>query len=116
LRDRWRIRVGGRLLHAENLTFADDIAALVARTAVLGGSVAFATLFYTGPDCELLLPRLRALLETQVGAGVSHIKLGGRDKLVARFAAADGFSLRKILIPVISHLRKQETVPKVWVL
>jgi urease accessory protein len=115
-RDRWRIRVDNRLLHAENLTFADDIAALVARTAVLGGSVAFATLLYTGPDCELLLPQLRARVETQSGAGISHIKIGGRDKLVARFAAADGFSLRKILIPVISHLRKQKTVPKVWVL
>ncbi len=115
-RDRWRIRVDSRLLHAENLTFADDIAALVARTAVLAGSVAFATLFYTGPDSEMLLPRLRALVEAQAGAGVSHIRLGGRDKLVGRFAAADGFSLRKILIPVISHLRKQKTVPKVWVL
>lgn len=115
-RDRWRIRVDNRLLHGENLTFADDIAALVARTAVLGGKVAFATLLYTGPDCEMLLPQLRAHIEMQAGAGVSHIKLGGREKLVGRFAAADGFSLRKILIPVISHLRKQKTVPKVWVL
>lgn len=115
-RDRWRIRVDNRLLHAENLTFADDIAALVGRTAVLGGNVAFATLFYTGPDCELLLPHLRALIDTQAGGGVSHIRIGGRDKLVGRFAATDGFSLRKILIPVISHLRKQKTVPKVWVL
>ncbi|OCP36378.1 urease accessory protein UreD [Ensifer sp. LC163] len=115
-RDRWRIRVDGRLLHAENLTFADDIAALAVRASVLGDNVAFATLFYAGPDCELLLPRLRAQLETQAGAGVSHVQVGGRDKLVARFVAADGFSLRKILIPVISHLRKQTTVPKVWVL
>lgn len=115
-RDRWRIRVDGRLLHAENLTFADDIAELVAHAAVLGGSVAFATLFYTGPDCDLILPQLRARIDTQAGAGVSHTQIAGRDKLVGRFAAADGFSLRKILIPVISHLRKQQTVPKVWVL
>ncbi len=115
-RDRWRIRVDNRLLHAENLTFADDITALVARTAILRGSVAFATLFYTGADCELLLPQLRAFIDTQAGGGVSHIQIAGRDKLVGRFAAADGFSLRKTLIPVISHLRKQKTVPKVWVL
>ncbi len=115
-RDRWRIRVDDRLLHAENLTFADDIAALVARTAILRGRVAFATLFYTGPDCEMLLPQLRTLIDTEAGGGVSHIQIAGRDKLVGRFAAADGFSLRKILIPVISHLRKQKTVPKVWVL
>ncbi|NRP23110.1 Urease accessory protein UreD [Ensifer adhaerens] len=115
-RDRWRIRVDDRLLHAENLTFADDIAALVARTAILRGRVAFATLFYTGPDCEMLLPQLRTLIDTEAGGGVSHIQIAGRDKLVGRFAAADGFSLRKTLIPVISHLRKQKTVPKVWVL
>lgn len=115
-RDRWRIRVDDRLLHAENLTFADDIAALVARTAILRGRVAFATLFYTGPDCEMLLPPLRTLIDTEAGGGVSHIQIAGRDKLVGRFAAADGFSLRKTLIPVISHLRKQKTVPKVWVL
>lgn len=115
-RDRWRIRVDDRLLHAENLTFADDIAALVARTAILRGRVAFATLFYTGPDCEMLLPQLRTLIDTEAGGGVSHIQIAGLDKLVGRFAAADGFSLRKTLIPVISHLRKQKTVPKVWVL
>jgi urease accessory protein len=31
-----------------------------------------------------------------------------------RLAAADGFVLRKILIPVISVLRNGAPVPKVW--
>lgn len=116
VRDRWRIRVEGRLLHADNLSLAGDIAGLGERNAVLGGAAAFATLLYVGPDCELMLPRLRALLGDEGRAGVSHLQVGGRDKLVARFAAPDGFALRKILVPAISHLRKQKTVPKVWVL
>ncbi|HEV7307656.1 urease accessory protein UreD [Ensifer sp.] len=115
-RDRWRIRTEGRLLHADNLLLADEIARLGARSAVLRGAAAFATLIYVGADCEAQLARLRALLDGEGGVGVSHLAVGGRDKLVARFAAADGFALRKILIPVISHLRMQKTVPKVWVL
>ena len=47
-------------------------------------------------------------------AGVSHYHVAGQDKLIARLVAADGFALRKILIPVISHLRKGASVPKVW--
>lgn len=115
-RDRWRVRVEGALLHADNLALGGDIATLGAEKAVLGGAVAFATLVYVGPDCEILLPRLRALLDGEADVGVSHLHVGGRDKLVARLAASDGYALRKILIPVISHLRKQKTVPKVWVL
>ncbi|MEI2300627.1 urease accessory protein UreD [Ensifer sp. MJa1] len=115
-RDRWRIRLEGRLLHADNLSLAGDVASLGRRAAVLGGAVAFATLLFVGPQCEALLPCLRGLLDNQTGVGISHLQVGDRDKLVARFAAADGYALRKILIPVISHLRKQKTVPKVWVL
>ncbi|OCP02400.1 MULTISPECIES: urease accessory protein UreD [unclassified Ensifer] len=115
-RDRWRIRVEGQLLHADNLSLAGAIATLGARPAVLDGVAAFATLIYVGVDCEAQLQRLRSLLEGERGVGVSHVQVGGRDKLIARFAAPDGFALRKILIPVISHLRLQKTVPKVWVL
>jgi urease accessory protein len=115
-RDRWRVRVEGKLLHADNLALSGEIASLGQRRAVLDGASAFATLLYVGPDCEPLLPRLRSLLDGEAGAGISHFQVDGRDKLVARFVAPDGFALRKILIPIISHLRKQKTVPKVWVL
>lgn len=116
LRDRWRVRSGGRLLHAENLTLANDIAALAERSVVLGGAAAFATLLYVGTDCEAMLPRLRGTLGSHANAGVSHVQVAGRDKLVARIAATDGFALRKVLVPVISHLRNDASVPKVWTL
>jgi len=103
----------GILLHAENLRLNGDIAALTQETATLGGQVAFATLFYTGMDCEQQLAKLRALIGGANG-GVSHYHVAGQDKLIARLVAADGFALRKILIPVISHLRKGASVPKVW--
>lgn len=110
--DRWRIRKNGMLCHAENLRFSDDVAALVAENAVLGEQVAFATLFYTGAGCELYLDALRAIVGA--GGGVSRLQVCGHDKLISRVAAADGYALRKILIPMISHLRKDASVPKVW--
>lgn len=111
--DCWRIRKGGILMHAENLRLNGDIAALTQETATLGGQVAFATLFYSGMDCEQQVAKLRALIGGANG-GISHYNVAGQDKLIARLVAADGFALRKILIPVISHLRKGASVPKVW--
>jgi urease accessory protein len=108
-RDRWRIRRAGRLIHAEELRFDGDVAALTAEHAVLSGQVAFATLLYAGPLAETYLSKVRPLVEGQMG-GVSQ----WRDKLVVRLAAPDGFALRKILIPVISALRNGAPVPKVW--
>ena len=111
--DRWRIRKNGVLLHAENLRLSGDIAGLTQELAVLGGQVAFATLFYTGADCEQQVDTLRSLIGG-IGGGVSRYQVAGEDKLIARLVAPDGFALRKILIPIISHLRKGASVPKVW--
>lgn len=113
-RDGWRIRRGGRLLHADNLKLDGNIEALTAAAPVLGGKAAFASVFYTGPACESMLSGARRLLEGE-RAGVSYWHCGeAGEKLVARLVAPDGFALRKILIPLISHLRKGAPVPKVW--
>ncbi len=108
-RDRWRIRRGGRLIHAEDLRLDGDVAALTAERAVLGGQVAFVTVLYAGPSAERYLSTVRPMLEGRNG-GVSH----WNGKLVIRLAATDGFALRKILIPIISALRNGAPVPKVW--
>lgn len=114
-RDRWRIRRDGQLIHAEDLVLAGDIAGQMRNNASLNGHAAFATVLYAGADCEALLPTARALLAATNG-GISHWSVGTGQKLVARLVAADGFSLRKILIPLLSHLRKNAPVPKVWTL
>ena len=115
-RDRWRVRRNGRLIHAEEMRFAGEIERMAEAAAVLSGQVAFATLFYTGPLGETLLPRLRdCLAGTPGGAsswtgGASH----WNGKLIARIAAPTGFDLRKVLTPAISVLRNGSPVPKVW--
>lgn len=107
--DRWRIRRGGNLIHAEDLRLDGAVESLSQQHAVLSGQVAFATLFYSGPRSETLLPQIRAVTgDANGGASVWN------DKLIARITATDGFALRKILVPAISVLRNGAPVPKVW--
>ncbi|WP_353939190.1 urease accessory protein UreD [uncultured Agrobacterium sp.] len=107
-RDRWRIRHGGKLIHAEELFLDGRIADLTRHSSVLNGRVAFATLLYIGSLAEALLPKIRAI------AGESGGASEWQGKLVIRLSAADGFSLRKMLFPIISLLRNGASVPKVW--
>ncbi|SEH75860.1 urease accessory protein [Rhizobium tibeticum] len=108
-RDRWRIRKGGKLCHAEDLQLIGDVALLTRADAVLGGKVAFATVLYVGPLADAYLSAARPLLEGHRGGASSWA-----GKLVVRLSAPDGFALRKILIPIISTLRNGAPVPKVW--
>ncbi|MCL6707266.1 urease accessory protein UreD [Pseudomonas sp. R2.Fl] len=109
VRDRWRIRREGRLIHAEELRLDGAVSDLARRAPVLGGAVAFATVLYAGPMSEAYLATVRSALGNSPG-GVSE----WNGKLVARLVAEDGFALRKTLIPVISVLRDGASVPKVW--
>ncbi len=108
-RDRWRVRRDGHLIHAEEARLGPDVSRTGQNAACLDGGVAFATLLYCGPDCELLLPKIRAVTGGCT-AGASH----WQNKLIVRCVAPDGMGLRKMLIPVISLLRNGETMPKVW--
>ena len=109
LRDRWRIRRNGRLIHAEELALTGGVDRLASRRAALSGNLAFATLLYAGSRAESVMPKLHALLADRL-AGASH----WQGKLMVRMAAEDGFALRKVLVPVISLLRNGRPPPKVW--
>lgn len=108
LRDRWRIRQNGKLIHAEELKLSGKVAQLAASQAVLAGHVAFATVLYIGPLTVALVPKLRALVGE--AGGVSE----WNGKLIIRLSASDGFSMRKIIFPVLQVLRQGAQVPKVW--
>jgi urease accessory protein len=108
-RDRWRIRRAGRLIHAEDVCLSGDLKALIAKSPVLGGNQAFATLLYCGARAESLLSKLRDLFgDAAAGASVWN------DKLLARLVAPEGYDLRKLLIPALSLLRNGDPAPKVW--
>ncbi len=115
-RDRWRIRKGGRLLHADQLAFHRR-----SGSPHRAGSDPFRTGRLRDPASGR--GRLRAPCAGPAGAAccrrqgaISHVTIGGQEKLIARLVAPDGFALRKLLVPMISHLRDGASVPKVWTL
>jgi len=106
--DRWRIRREGVLLAADDLRFDGEIASLLARPAVLNGNRAMATALLVAPDCERLLDPVREALGAAGGASA------WKGKLLVRVIAADGFELRRSLLPALSVLMNGRTLPKVW--
>jgi urease accessory protein len=108
LRDRWRIRRGGRLVFADDLRLDGDVAGLTARPPLLGGARAFASLLLVASDAAERLEPLRAAIGPLGGASAFD------GKLFARIAAPDGFALRQVLLPAIAALRDGEPLPRVW--
>ena len=109
LRDNWRIRRGGRLLHAEatRLTGADSERDGL---SLLAGAGAFATVLYIGADAEQRLAVARDMLGADASAGASLIG----DRLVIRATAASGLALRRIIAPIIGRLSGAGALPRLW--
>ena len=116
-RDAWRVRVAGRLVHAENLALTGEVGALLNRKAILDGATAMATVLLVSPGAETCLDRARSIAGEQ--GGVSAWRVGGQDdagigKLLARLVAKDGYDLRRRLVPLLELLNGQAPLPKVW--
>lgn len=110
LADRWRIRRGGRLDHADDLRLEGDMSALLDRPALGGGARAAATLLVMAPDAEQRLDRAREqMLEDGVRAGAS----AWEGRLAVRLLAADPEPLRRVLGRLVAVLTDR-TVPRFW--
>ncbi len=108
LSDRVAIRRGGRPLWRDGIEIDGDAEALLDRPAVAGGGRAVATLLYTAPDAEAQAAALRPTLPD--GAAISLLP---GDLLALRAVAADGFALRRCLLPVLDRLTGG-AVPTCW--
>jgi len=105
VRDRWMIRRAGEIIHAE----AFQMGSVMAESpATLAGNSAAATVVFIADEAERLLDAVRQMLGPQDGASAWN------GKLVARLVAKDGFSLRKVLIPVLSLCVGRWGLPKCW--
>ncbi|MFH1794762.1 MAG: urease accessory protein UreD [Pseudomonadota bacterium] len=116
-RDVWRIRVGGRIAHADTVAFDGDVAAWFSRAAVTGGATAIATVLLIAPDAEQRLEAVRAIVGPLGGASFWTLRgdkgvMNG--KLLARLVANDGYDLRQRLVPLLGLLNGQAGLPKVW--
>jgi urease accessory protein len=107
--DRWRLRRGGRLIHAEAMRLDGAVANKLAQPAVAKGSIALATVLIV-PGDEVTAATVRAVSDRLRGeAGVS----AWNGFAVVRLCAADAGMLRHDLIVVLSALRGV-ALPRLW--
>jgi urease accessory protein len=116
LRDRWRISVGGDLVHAEDQRLEGDASAILAKEAIGGGASAFVSLLLVEDAAERWIDPVRSLLAGHDGVvgGASVWRVGETGKLLARIAAKDGYCLRKALQPLLALLNGQAGLPRIW--
>lgn len=114
--DRWRVRMEGRLMHAEDRRVDGDALHLLSGAASGGRDIAFATVLLAGPDAEGMGARLRevAIAPSRVPCGISCWPVAGTHKLLVRLAAPDGYELRKRLVPILGELAGGGGLPKLW--
>ncbi|MCP1200412.1 urease accessory protein UreD [Notoacmeibacter sp. MSK16QG-6] len=108
LRDDWRIRRDGRLIHAEAFRLDGAVEEKLARESVASGCRAAATAVLFTPRAEALLDRVREIICGSGGASLFE------DKLVCRLLAADALALRRKLIPLLITLRGGHDLPRCW--
>jgi urease accessory protein len=107
--DRWRLRRGGRLIHAEALRLDGAVASRLAQPAVANGGIAVATVLVV-PGDEGTAAGVRALGDRFRGeVGVS----AWNGLAAVRLCAADGEALRHDLIAVLAAVRGAP-LPRLW--
>ncbi|WP_343315793.1 urease accessory protein UreD [Brucella sp. BE17] len=111
-KDRWRIRVGGHLVHAEQFRIGPDVAGQLSASAVTKGAAAIATVLLVSERAESLLDDARRAIGEDSGASVWQV--GATSKLVARLHARDSYSLRKRLDALLALLNEKAGLPKIW--
>lgn len=112
LRDRWRVRQAGRLIHAEDFRLGPDAAAQLGKAAVADGGIAMATVLLVSEQAERHLDAVRSLIGA--GDGASAWRVGQSGKLLARLVAKDSYALRKRLIPLLGLLNGEADLPRIW--
>ncbi|WP_322516295.1 urease accessory protein UreD [Rhodopseudomonas palustris] len=107
--DRWRLRVGGKLVYAETVRLDGDIGALLARPAVAKGGVAIGTALIAPGDAALV-ERLREDADS-FGAEVGITAWNGI--AMARFCAQDAARLRADMMAVLRRAAGR-ALPRLW--
>lgn len=110
VKDRWRIRRAGRLIHADDLMLDGPIAGLLDRPAFGGGARAMMSLILIAPDAEARLDAARAILDhAPVPGGAS----AWEGKLAVRLLGPDPAPLRTTTHMLIAGLTGR-ALPRFW--
>ncbi|MCF2525278.1 urease accessory protein UreD [Bradyrhizobium sp. G127] len=107
--DRWRMRIGGKLVFAETVRLHGDIAAKLASRAVANGGVAIGTALIV-PGDESIVERIREVSDA-FGAEVGVSAWNGF--AMARFCAQDAARLRADMMKVLERV-SPSGLPRLW--
>ncbi|MHC5231281.1 urease accessory protein UreD [Brucella sp. LJL56] len=110
--DRWRVRLGGQLVHAEEFRLGPDVGAELQARPVADGAFAVATVLLISGEAGRHLEAARQIIGEEGGASLWQV--GAATKLMARLYAPDSYALRKRLGPLLALLNGKAGLPKVW--
>jgi urease accessory protein len=110
LKDRWRVRIGGRLAFADDVRLQGDIATALARKAVGNGARALATVLLVAPEAETRIEEARAAL-ADAACECAASALPGL--VLARFLGPDPDVLRRALAHYLSRFAGL-SIPRSW--
>lgn len=106
--DRWRLRRGGQLVFAENVSLSGEIRDVLARPAVAAAGCGVGTLLLA-PGDESTIERIREAIPQFAGeAGLS----AWNGFALARFCAQDAVALRADVMKVLAQA--QMPLPRLW--
>jgi urease accessory protein len=107
--DRWRVRLGGKLVYAETVRLAGDVGEKLAQPAAAKGAAAIATALIV-PGDEALVERLRESAGNLGGeVGIS----AWNGFAMARFCAQDAARLRADMMAVLGRA-SEVPLPRLW--
>ena len=112
LRDNWRVRRDGRLLHAE-ATRLTGTPGEREGLSLLAGRRAMATVLHIAPsadECAAVLARLRAVMPSDDRIATSS----NGERLVIRALAQTGLALRRLIVPILAQLTGAGSLPRMW--
>jgi urease accessory protein len=109
LLDRWRVRRGGRLLHADTVRLDGNVAARLAQSAVAQGGVAIASVLSVPGDDAIVAAVREASQQCRGEVGAS----AWNGIAVMRLVAPDGAALRHDLACLLATLRGGQ-LPRLW--
>jgi urease accessory protein len=102
------LSIDGQLAFQDATHFSGNITETLDRPAVLAGARATALVVFSSRIASAVLPKIRLLLNDTSGASLVQDQL-----MIARLIAADGMTLRRMLIPIIAEIT-QTDLPKTW--
>lgn len=112
LRDNWRVRRNGRLIHAE-ATRLDATPDERNSLSLLSGNRAIATIVHIAASPEradVLCASLRNSLPDTGAIAAS----ANADRLVIRAMAQTGLALRRLIVPLLIELTRAGSLPRLW--